>query len=181
KGKGKRGWMAEIRHSKDPTKFTVLFEDSAAMLGLVVAMIGIALAQYLHMPVLDGAASIVIGVILATTAALLAYECKGLLIGEAASPAVIVSIRKTASAQEGVDAVNEVLTMHLGPEDILANLSLDFADGLSSEQVEATITGLEQAIKAEHPQVKRIFIEAQSAEAHHRAARNQQAADDEAR
>ncbi len=181
KGKGKRGWMAEIRHSKDPTKFTVLFEDSAAMLGLVVAMIGIALAQYLHMPVLDGAASIVIGVILATTAALLAYECKGLLIGEAASPAVIVSIRKTATALEGVDAVNEVLTMHLGPEDILANLSLDFADGLSSEQVEATITGLEQAIKAEHPQVKRIFIEAQSAEAHHRAARNQQAADDEAR
>ena len=181
KGKGKRGWMAEIRHSKDPTKFTVLFEDSAAMLGLVVAMIGIALAQYLHMPVLDGAASIVIGVILATTAALLAYECKGLLIGEAASPAVIVSIRKTASAQEGVDAVNEVLTMHLGPEDILANLSLDFADGLSSEQVEASITGLEQAIKAKHPQVKRIFIEAQSAEAHHRAARDQQAADDEAR
>ena len=181
KGKGKRGWMAEIRHSKDPTKFTVLFEDSAAMLGLVVAMIGIALAQYLHMPVLDGAASIVIGVILATTAALLAYECKWLLIGEAASPAVIVSIRKTATALEGVDAVNEVLTMHLGPEDILANLSLDFADGLSSEQVEATITGLEQAIKAEHPQVKRIFIEAQSAEAHHRAARNQQAADDEAR
>lgn len=180
KGKGKRGWMAEIRHSKDPTKFTVLFEDSAAMLGLVVAMIGIALAQYLHMPVLDGAASIAIGVILATTAALLAYECKGLLIGEAASPAVIVSIRKTASAQEGVDAVNEVLTMHLGPEDILANLSLDFADGLSSEQVEATITGLEQAIKAEHPQVKRIFIEAQSAEAHHRAALNQQAANDEA-
>lgn len=181
KGKGKRGWMAEIRHSKDPTKFTVLFEDTAAMLGLVVAMIGIALAQYLHMPVLDGAAAIVIGVILATTAALLAYECKGLLIGEAASPAVIVSIRKTASAQEGVDTVNEVLTMHLGPEDILANLSLDFADGLSSEQVEATVTGLEQAIKAEHPQVKRIFIEAQNAEAHHRAAQNQQAVDDEAK
>ena len=180
KGKGKRGWMAEIRHSKDPTKFTVLFEDSAAMLGLVVAMIGIALAQYLHMPVLDGAASIVIGVILAATAGLLAYECKGLLIGEAASPGVVTSIRKTVSAREGVEAVNEVLTMHLGPEDILANLSLDFADGLSAEQVEATISGLEQAIKAEHPQVKRIFIEAQSAEAHHRAARNQDAADGQA-
>lgn len=178
KGKGKRGWMAEIRHSKDPTKFTVLFEDSAAMLGLVVAMIGLALAQYLHMPVLDGAASIVIGVILAVTAALLAYECKGLLIGEAASPGVVRSIRKTISARDGVEAVNEVLTMHLGPENILANLSLDFADGLSAEQVEATISGLEQAIKAEHPQVKRIFIEAQSAEAHQRAARNQEAADD---
>jgi cation diffusion facilitator family transporter len=180
KGKGKRGWMAEIRHSKDPTKFTVLFEDSAAMLGLVVAMIGIALSQYLHMPVLDGAASIVIGVILAVTAALLAYECKGLLIGEAASPAVIMSVHKTAAAQEGVDSVNEVLTMHLGPEDILANLSLDFADGLSAAQVEAATTRLEQAIKAEHPQIKRIFIEAQSTEAHHRAARDQQASDDQA-
>ncbi|MDH5410921.1 MAG: cation diffusion facilitator family transporter, partial [Alphaproteobacteria bacterium] len=166
KGKGKRGWMAEIRHSKDPTKFTILFEDSAAMLGLVVALIGIGLAQYLHMPVLDGVAAIVIGVILAATAGLLAYECKGLLIGEAASPAVIASIRKIAATLEGVDTVNEVLTMHLGPEDILLNLSLDFADGLSSEQVEAAISGLEQAIKAKHPQVKRIFIEAQSAAAH---------------
>jgi cation diffusion facilitator family transporter len=180
KGKGTRGWMAEIRHSKDPTKFTVLFEDSAAMLGLVVAMIGIALAEHLHMPALDGAASIVIGVILAVTAAMLAYECKGLLIGEAASPAVITSIHKTAAAQEGVNSVNEVLTMHLGPEDILANLSLDFANGLSAEQIEATTTKLEQAIKAAHPQVKRIFIEAQSTEAHHRAARDQLAADDQA-
>jgi len=179
KGKGKRGWMAEIRHSKDPTKFTILFEDSAAMLGLVVALIGIGLAQYLHMPVLDGVAAIVIGVILAATAGLLAYECKGLLIGEAASPAVIASIRKTATAQEGVDSVNEVLTMHLGPEDILANLSLDFADGLSATQVEAATSRLEQAIKAEHPHVKRIFIEAQSTEAHHRAARDQQAAEDQ--
>jgi len=181
KGKGKRGWMTEIRHSKDPTKFTVLFEDSAAMLGLVVAMIGIALAQYLHMPVLDGAAAIIIGMILATTAALLAYECKGLLIGEAASPTVIASIRKAASALEGVDAVNEVLTMHLGPEDILVNLSLDFTNGQSAEQVETTVSGLEQAIKAKHPQVKRIFIEAQSTEAHRLAARERQSAAGETR
>ena len=180
KGKGKRGWMAEIRRSKDPTKFTVLFEDSAAMLGLAAAMIGIALAQYLDMPVLDGAAAIVIGVILATTAALLAYECKGLLIGEAASPAVITSIRKAALAQEGVKSVNEVLTMHLGPEDILTNLSVDFADGLSVEQVEAAVSQLEQAVKAKHPHVKRIFIEAQSTDAHDRAAQDQQAADDDA-
>jgi len=129
------------------------------------------------MPVLDGAAAIVIGVILAVTAALLAFECKGLLIGEAASPAVIMSIRNAVSSQDGVIAVNEVLTMHLGPEDILANLSLDFAGDLSADQVEATISKLEMAIKAEHPQVKRIFIEAQNAEAHHRAARDQQATD----
>jgi divalent metal cation (Fe/Co/Zn/Cd) transporter len=169
--------MAEIRHSKDPAKFTVLFEDTAAMLGLIVALSGIWAAQHFNMPVLDGAAAIVIGVILAVTAALLAFECKGLLIGEAASPAVVRSIRNAVSSQDGVIAVNEVLTMHLGPEDILANLSLDFADDLSAEQVEATISKLELAIKAEHPQVKRIFIEAQNAEAHHRAARDQQATD----
>lgn len=173
KGTGKRGWMAEIRHSKDPTKFTVLFEDSAAMLGLVVALIGIALAQYLHMPILDGAAAIIIGVILAATAALLAYECKGLLIGESASPATISTIRKAVSAQAGVDAVNEVLTMHLGPEDILVNLSLDFTDSLTAEQVETAISSLEQTIKAKLPQVKRIFIEAQSAESHNRARQEQ--------
>jgi cation diffusion facilitator family transporter len=179
KTKGRRGWMAEIRHSKDPAKFTVLFEDTAAMLGLIVALSGIWAAQHFNMPVFDGVAAIVIGVILAVTAALLAYECKGLLIGEAASPAVVASLRKTASAQDGVAAVNEVLTMHLGPEDILANLSLDFADGLSAEQVESTITDLEMAIKAEYPQVKRIFVEAQSADAHRRAAREQRAADDQ--
>ena len=166
KGKGNRNWVSEIRHSKDPTKFTILFEDSAAMLGLVVALVGIALAQYLHMPVLDGVAAIIIGVILAATAALLAYECKGLLIGESANPETIVAIRKTVSTQEGVDAVNEVLTMHLGPEDILVNLSLDFADNLTAEQVESTISSLEVAIKAQLPRVKRIFIEAQSAAAH---------------
>jgi cation diffusion facilitator family transporter len=177
KTKGRRGWMAEIRHSKDPAKFTVLFEDTAAMLGLIVALSGIWAAQHFNMPVFDGVAAIVIGVILAVTAALLAFECKGLLIGEAASPAVVRSIRNAVSSQDGVIAVNEVLTMHLGPEDILANLSLDFADDLSAEQVEATISKLELAIKAEHPQVKRIFIEAQNAEAHHRAARDQQATD----
>lgn len=171
KGAGKRGWMAEIRHSKDPTKFTVLFEDSAAMAGLVVALAGVALAQYLHMPVLDGVAAIIIGLILAMTAALLAFECKGLLIGEAASPDTVAAIRKAAGGQSGVEAVNEVLTMHLGPEDILVNLSLDFANDLSAEQVETTISGLEQAIRHSFPQVKRIFIEAQSAEAHRLATR----------
>lgn len=169
--KGKRGWMAEIRHSKDPTKFTVLFEDSAAMLGLVVALAGIAAAQYLHMPVLDGVAAIAIGVILAITAALLAFECKGLLIGEAASPGVVLGIREIIGKQAGVKGTNEVLTMHLGPADVLANLSIDFEDGLSSEEVERIVSALERAIRAAHPEVTRIFIEVQSAAGHADAGR----------
>lgn len=169
--KGRRGWFAEIRHSKDPTKFTVLFEDSAAMLGLLVALIGIALAQVLEMPVLDGVAAMVIGVVLALTAALLAFECKGLLIGEAASPAVVRGIRKIVSEQDGVLSINEILTMHMGPQDVLVNLSLDFADGITANDVEAAISKLERSVKSVYPEVGRIFIEAQSAAGHRNATR----------
>lgn len=169
--KGRRGWMTEIRHSKDPTKFTVLFEDSAAMMGLIVALVGIAAAHYLDMPELDGVAAIAIGVILAVTAALLAFECKGLLIGEAASPAVVSGIREIVGRQQGVKATNEVLTMHLGPADVLANLSLDFENGLSADEVERAVSALERAIKAAYPEVTRVFIEAQSTAGHADAAR----------
>jgi cation diffusion facilitator family transporter len=170
KTKGRRGWMAEIRHSKDPAKFTVLFEDTAAMLGLLVALVGVWAAHRFDMPVLDGVAAIGIGVILAITAALLAFECKGLLIGEAASPAVVRGIRGIVERQGGVKATNEILTMHLGPADVLANLSLDFDDGLSADEVEHTVSALERAIKMAYPEVTRVFIEAQSAGGHAAAA-----------
>ena len=137
--------------------FTVLFEDSAAMLGLVVALLGIGLGQWLDMPILDGAASIVIGVILAVTAALLAYECKGLLIGEGASPHVVDGIRKMIAAEVGIVTVNEVLTMHLGPQDVLLNLSVDFGDQFSAGDVEATITRLERRIKEAFPEITPRF------------------------
>lgn len=171
RSKGKRGWVAEVRHSKDPTKFTVLFEDSAAMLGLVVALAGIAAAQRFELPVLDGVAAIAIGAILAVTAGLLAFECKGLLIGEAASPAVVLGIRQIIGDQAGVKGTNEVLTMHLGPADVLANLSIDFEDGLSSEEVEQAVSLMERAIKAAHPEVTRVFIEVQSVKGHVEAGR----------
>ncbi len=164
--KGHLGYWDAVRRSKDAAVFTVLFEDSAAMIGLIAAMIGIALAQYLNMPVFDGVASVVIGVILAIVAMFLAYECKGLLIGEAADKSVVNGIHAITEAMDGVKAVNELLTMHLGPEDILVNLSLDFADGIRSETVEAAISQLERDIKDSYPEVKRVFIEAQSIRAH---------------
>ncbi|MGD8810731.1 MAG: cation diffusion facilitator family transporter [Gammaproteobacteria bacterium] len=167
--KGDRGVFEAIRRSKDPTVFTVLFEDSAAMLGLVVAIVGIALAEYLHMPVLDGVASIVIAVILAGTATLLAYESKGLLIGEGVHPETKAAIQAVLRADPRIAVTNEVLTMHLGPDDVLLNLSVDFRDALSSAEVEAAITELESTIKAEFPVVRRVFIEAQNWAAHRRA------------
>ena len=162
RSRGRMGLMEAVSHSKDPTVFTVLFEDTAALLGLFVAFIGIAAADYLNMPLLDGVASIVIGLILALTASLLAFETKGLLIGEAAHPRVIEGVRRIARAEEAVIGVNEILTMHLGPKDILLNVSLDFANKRTADDVEASVTNMERQIKMQFPEVTRVFIEAQS-------------------
>jgi len=149
--------------------FTVLFEDSAAMLGLIVAFLGVLLGDLYGLPILDGVASIAIGLILAGTAVLLAYESKGLLIGEGARPAVTAGIERIVSEKAGIERVNELLTMHLGPHDVLLTLSLDFEDRLGSGQVEATISELELSIKTEYPEVTRVFIEAQNWRAHQRS------------
>jgi len=164
--RGKQGLVKALRRSKDPTVFTVLFEDTAAMLGLMVALVGIAVGEALDLPVLDGVASVIIGVILAVTAAALARESKGLLIGESADGKLVDAITTLVNQEPGIKVVNETLTMHLGPEDVLLNLSVDFEDGLSSEAVEATVTGLEARIKADFPVVRRVFIEVQSWRAH---------------
>jgi cation diffusion facilitator family transporter len=173
---GSLGLLAAVRQSKDPTVFTVLFEDTAAMLGLVVAFVGIALGQAMNLPVLDGVASIVIGVILAGTAMLLAHESKGLLIGEGAKSADVADIRKIVADRPGINQVNELLTMHFGPREVLLTLSVDFADRLSSREVEDTIGELETEIKTRFPMVSRIFIEAQSWRSHRDNLRRAEAA-----
>jgi len=164
--RGKRGFMETVRQSKDPTVFTVLFEDTAAMLGLIVAFVGLLGVQYLGLPWLDGAASITIGIILAGTAALLAYETKGLLIGEAASPELVGTIKSIVEATPTVHAMNELRTLHRGPRDVLLALSIDFEDELSVGNVEEAIYGLEIAIKSQFPEVTRLFIEVQSRQHH---------------
>ncbi|MAF47567.1 MAG: cation diffusion facilitator family transporter [Rhodospirillales bacterium] len=166
RSRGGRGFIEAIRRSKDPAIFTVLFEDTAAMLGLIVAFVGIWLAGALNMPILDGVASIAIGAILAVTAALLAYECKGLLIGEGASAATVDGVRALVSTSGGINAINEVLTMHMGPEDILLTLSVDFSGDMDSDEVEAAISDMESRIKETYPEIKRVFIEAQSIGGH---------------
>ncbi len=169
--KGQGGYLSAIRDSKDPTIFTVLFEDSAAMLGLVIAFTSIAIGQWTGQPIFDAMASIGIGAVLAVTAAFLAYECKGLLIGEAASPAVVAGITEIATACEGTLRINEIRTLHFGPEDVLVTLSLDFADSLGSVEVEAEISAMEQRIKERFSEVSRVFIEAQSWTSHLAATR----------
>lgn len=166
KTKGALSYFKAIQRSKDPAIFTVLFEDSAAILGLIAAFIGVGLTQITGNPTFDAIASIIIGIILTCTAAVLANESKGLLIGEAARPAIIGSIRKIVNGHAGIISINELLTMHFGPHDILLNLSLDFVDGISASEVESLISIMEAEIKSAYPEVKRVFIEAQSWRGH---------------
>lgn len=166
---GQRGWFSAMRRSKDPVVFTVLLEDTAAMFGLLVAMAGIALSQAFDLPILDGIASIIIGLILAGTAAFLAYEAQSLLTGEAIDPEVRDDIRAIAASEPGVAGINEVLTMHFGPREVLVTLSLDFADRISAVDVEEAVSAIERRIRAAHPQVSRVFVEAQSLAAHQNA------------
>lgn len=165
-GRGNRSLIQAVRDSKDPTVFTVLFEDTAAMLGLAVAFIGIFFAHYLNIPALDGMASIAIGIILAVTAGLLAFETKGLLIGESAAPEMVADVKELIKDVKGVDRLNEIRSLHRGPNDVLLALSIDFENDMTVGTVEDEIYKLELAIKEQYPVVKRIFIEVQNKRHH---------------
>jgi len=159
--RGSRGLFEAVRNGKDPSLFVVLFEDSAAMTGLLVAMIGIALTDATGNPVYDSIASILIGLILAATATWLAYETKSLLIGESADPEVIKGIKKKVMSFREVRHINDVLTMHMGPEYVLVNLSVEFNDSADADDIEDTVAQIDRSIKKKYKDVKRVFIEAE--------------------
>lgn len=161
-----RPLLRAVQDSKDPTIFTVLFEDTAALTGLVIAFVGVVASQAFDLPVLDGVASVAIGGVLAVTAAFLAFETQSLLTGEAADPATRRGIAALAEAEPGVVGLNDLRTMHFGPAEILVALSLDFQDDLSAADVENTVARLEHRIRAAYPQAGRIYIEAQSLAGH---------------
>jgi len=162
KEKGDKGIWETVHASKDPTTFTILFEDTAALLGLLVAFAGIFLGHQLNMPYLDGVASITIGVILGVVASFLAYESKGRLIGEGVSPQKLASIRAIAGADPAVVEVRKALTMHFGPHDVLLTLDVRFQRDLRSGEIASAINRLEAKIRDRHPEIKHIFIEAKS-------------------
>lgn len=162
KAKGNWGYIEAVHRGKDPTMFVVLFEDSAAMLGIVVAFFGVFLVDKLELHVFDGIASIVIGLILGGTAVWLAYETKGLLIGESANKTVVNGIREIILKFEGIDNINEILTMHMGPDFILVNISIDFRDEIPAGDLENIIFKIDMQIKKSFPTVKRVFVEAES-------------------
>ncbi len=132
------------------------------MVGLLVAGAGVALAQLTGNPLYDGLASVVIGLVLAGTAVWLAVESKGLLIGESADPEVVAGIRRILAASPAIGHVNEVLTMHMGPEFVLVNVSVDFRDDLEAGAMERTIQALDRKIRSAFPRVRRVFVEAEA-------------------
>lgn len=162
KVKGNQGYFEAFRHSKDPTTFTVLFEDTAALCGLLIALIGIYLAHALNIPELDGMASILIGLVLAVSAILLARETKGLLLGETADPQLRNDILLIAQEDEAVQSANGVLTEQMGAHQVLASLSLEFEDNLSSDDIEACVNRIEAKIKQIHPEIVALFIKPQT-------------------
>lgn len=162
RSRGEWGYFEAVHKGKDPSMFVVLFEDTAAIMGLLVALGANILSQLTGLYVFDAAASIIIGLILAVTAVWLAYETKSLLIGERANLHVVDGIRQLATDFSKIDHLNEVLTMHMGPDFILVNISVDFVDPITGEEIEATVAKLDKAIKNRFSNVKRIFIEAES-------------------
>lgn len=155
-------WEA-IQRSKDPTTYTVLAEDSAALAGLAIAASGIWLSHRLDMPVLDGAASLLIGVLLAAVATFLTWQSRDLLIGEGIRPETARAIRSMALAAPGVRDVGRILSMYMGPDEALVTIDLDFDEGTAAADAALAIADVERQVRKRFPMIKRLFIESGSA------------------
>ncbi len=155
-------WFHSIHQAKDPTIIVVLLEDTAAMLGLIIAMVGITASTYFNLPIIDSIASIIIGFVLLVVALWLAYESKSLLVGEAANPEVINQVKTIILKADEIVDVKNIMTMHMGPNSILLNLEVDFEENLNSTGVEHCIARLEKDIKEAKPEIKWVYISAKS-------------------
>ncbi len=170
--KGDAGYWETARDSKDPSLFLVLFEDSAALIGVVLAAAGLAAAQLTGIDAFDGVASIAIGLVLLATGGVLARESKGPLIGERADPQVVEDLVRLAESEQRVEGVNGTFTVHIGPEQIMVAMSLEFADALCTQDIEATVVDLEHRIRTKYPAVTGLFIKPQTKAVFERHARD---------
>ena len=171
KAKGELGWWQAFVKSKDPPLFMVVFEDSAALIGIAIAAIGTVLAAHFDMPLADGVSSILIGLVLVCTSTLLARESKSLLIGEKADSKLIKSILDIANGACGTSRANGVLTIQLAPDQIMAAMSFEFDDALTAPQIEEMIADIEHRIHEAHPEVTSLFIKPQNPQQYTRTVR----------
>ena len=164
--RGEQSVLAAVRDGKDPTLFVVVFEDSAALIGLLVALFGLVMYQITANPVWDALASMTIGVVLILTAIWLAWESKNLLIGESASQQVQQQIKHILNTEVSIEHVNEVASLHMGPAFIVVTISADFADDLTAPDLESKVAQLNARIRGLDDRIQRVFIEAERPEDH---------------
>ena len=176
--KGTQTYLEAFRSSKDPSTFTVLFEDTAALLGLLIAAAGLLAADRLNAPWLDGAASLGIGLVLLVSSLLLAQETKGLLIGEPAHPHLRESILRIAEEDADIRRANGVLTVQMGAQQVVAALSVEFQDALNTTQIEHCVNRVEAAIRRTHSEVTTLFVKPQTADTWQRRVRRLSASSD---
>ncbi|MFD1095923.1 cation diffusion facilitator family transporter [Salegentibacter chungangensis] len=151
--------ITNIVKSKDAATFAVIIEDTAAVIGLAIALLGVFLSQQLQNPYLDGAASVLIGILLISVATFLARESKGLLLGESARPEVIASVENILKKNINVSDWAVPQTMHFGPDSILMVIDVDLANELSLDQAEKTMESLRIEINHKHPKITQVFIQ----------------------
>jgi len=162
KAKGDMGAWQYIKESKDPSLYTVVLEDSAALLGLTFAFLGIFLGHFLHNPYLDGIASIAIGLLLMSVAGILASRSMGLLLGEGVNPEELKDIRRIVESDPAVERAGDILTMYMGPHDLLVNMGVSFVAGTKAEQMHEAIRRIEAGLHRAYPEINRVYIEAES-------------------
>jgi divalent metal cation (Fe/Co/Zn/Cd) transporter len=151
--------LKDIRVSKDPSLFVVLLEDSAALMGLTFALLGVSLSFLTGNPVFDACASLLISLLLTSVALFLGNECRNLLIGESLTPEQVLSVRRLVKEEDPGIQVSEVLSMYLGPDEVLLNLCLHFGPCYSGEEQLAALKRIEEAIRMAHPEINRIFVD----------------------
>jgi cation diffusion facilitator family transporter len=156
--RGRKSIFRAIRDTKDAPNLIVLLENSGAIAGLLIAGLGISLSALTGSPMFDGIASVLIGLVLASTAVMLIVEAKGLLIGEAADPALVRELRRCIESRPQIVAVRELLTVHQAPEMVVAIIGVDFEDSISARAVEETVASIEREIAAAFPVVTRVYI-----------------------
>ena len=148
-----------LRQSKDPATFTIIAEDSAALLGLALAACGVYFSHRLDRPEIDGIASIAIGLLLAGVAVLLIRESRGLLVGEGVSPATAREIRELVLAEPGVRDIGPILSMYIGAHEVLVTTTVQVDPALPSGEVAGTIQRIEDEVRERWPVIQRVYIE----------------------
>lgn len=162
RAKGDTGAWQFIKHSKDPSLYTVVFEDSAALLGLIFAFLGIYIGHMVNNPYLDGIASVAIGILLMSVAGILSSRSMGLLLGEGVNPDELLDIRRRVESDPAVEKACDILTMYMGPDDLLVNMGVCFVKGTTAEQMHEAVHRIEANLSGAYPQIKRVYIETES-------------------